>query len=682
MAGPARFLRTLAAAATWFSGALVAQAPPNDECSGALPLAVGSTAGTTVGSTTSPGDLTSCFGIQNDVWFSFESPVDGLLFASTAPGDGGSASFDTVLAVYGGTCAELDYLACGDYSSYGGLEAQVVAPVHALRPVLVRLGGHSAVGDFVLAVSFTAFTLPTNDDCEGALPLTLGPNPGWTTGATSSATQPSCHGIANDVWFQFEAPATGLLSVSTLFWSGGSADFPAGLAAYEGNCGQLVQVACNDTINYQPFSSLGVPVQAGQRYFVQLGSFGQTGDFVLAAKLVEGQIPPNDDCESAQLVTAGLVQGDTSLATWSGIKGYCSFVIDKDVWYQWVAPAQGALEVWLLEGGPSVIGSACTAASCTSQYLLCADTYCYKAYGDPAFVAVEAGQVIKLVVGNVEGLTGGPFTLALEFTPAEPPWVFVNPLNGHSYTLTPKPLTWHEAQAWASSVQGHLVTLGDFFEKYWLGQQFSNWGWGEVWIGLTDEESEGDFQWVTGEPLVDPDWAPGEPDDGCFSLGEDYVGMLPANGKWRDFPANGCFTGPKFGLVEIEGQAQLAMSEMVGSGCPALAPVVLFSSPPSLGQLLHLTVADPTPVAAGALFASAVPVNPIPFGSCELQLEVASMFWVTALDTSGIGLGELWLPIPADSSLVGMDVALQAIVLHAHEPALAVSNGLHLKLGY
>ncbi len=38
-------------------------------------------------------------------------------------------------------------------------------------------------------------------------------------------------------------------------------------------------------------------------------------------------------------------------------------------------------------------------------------------------------------------------------------------------------------------------------------------GYLESWIGLTDELNEGAFVWVTGEPLIYMNWAPGEPND-------------------------------------------------------------------------------------------------------------------------------------------------------------------------
>jgi hypothetical protein len=106
--------------------------------------------------------------------------------------------------------------------------------------------------------------------------------------------------------------------------------------------------------------------------------------------------------------------------------------------------------------------------------------------------------------------------------------------NGHYYELilpaTPaNNFTWHSARDAAASrtffgVSGYLVTVASLAEDEFLRTTFgafiSDNGGAFAWIGLTDEVVEGDYQWVTGEPVTYANWAPGEPNN---SGNEDYV---------------------------------------------------------------------------------------------------------------------------------------------------------------
>ena len=60
--------------------------------------------------------------------------------------------------------------------------------------------------------------------------------------------------------------------------------------------------------------------------------------------------------------------------------------------------------------------------------------------------------------------------------------------NGHTYALTPTAMTWPNAQAWAQSLGGHLVTINNQQEQNWLLARF---GGDTRWIGYSDATSEG-----------------------------------------------------------------------------------------------------------------------------------------------------------------------------------------------
>jgi hypothetical protein len=102
------------------------------------------------------------------------------------------------------------------------------------------------------------------------------------------------------------------------------------------------------------------------------------------------------------------------------------------------------------------------------------------------------------------------------------------PINGSStqYRIVESNTTWALAAAdcnddddLVSGITGrtHLVVVGDNTEKITLTNQFS----GNTWVGLTDEDDEGVFEWVTNEPTngfpqvgMQPPWDTGDPDGG------------------------------------------------------------------------------------------------------------------------------------------------------------------------
>ncbi|MBD2140507.1 hypothetical protein H6F39_03715 [Anabaena sp. FACHB-1250] len=103
--------------------------------------------------------------------------------------------------------------------------------------------------------------------------------------------------------------------------------------------------------------------------------------------------------------------------------------------------------------------------------------------------------------------------------------------NGKFYLLS-NAGTWTQAQAQAVTLGGNLVTVNDAAESEFLVNTFG--GTEKLWIGLTDEVTEGTFKWANGEAVTYTNWSPGEPND---ANNEDYVefNFLGA-GIWNDLP--------------------------------------------------------------------------------------------------------------------------------------------------
>ena len=118
--------------------------------------------------------------------------------------------------------------------------------------------------------------------------------------------------------------------------------------------------------------------------------------------------------------------------------------------------------------------------------------------------------------------------------------------NGHSYLLSSAG-TWQEAQSNAQSLGGDLVTINDQAEQDWLVSTFGITQ--PLWIGYTDQETEGVFKWIDGETSAYTNWGTGQPDN---HNGDEDFALLGFNGsqKWNDLP-NSLPGSASSGIVEI-----------------------------------------------------------------------------------------------------------------------------------
>jgi hypothetical protein len=105
-----------------------------------------------------------------------------------------------------------------------------------------------------------------------------------------------------------------------------------------------------------------------------------------------------------------------------------------------------------------------------------------------------------------------------------------NPATGHDYLYVDDPMSWAEAEAYAVSLGGHLVTINDAAENDWLVATLGT----EYWIGFNDIAAESEWVWVSGEPVTFTNWLAGEPND---YMGEDLamIWNKPPIG-WNDVP--------------------------------------------------------------------------------------------------------------------------------------------------
>lgn len=132
----------------------------------------------------------------------------------------------------------------------------------------------------------------------------------------------------------------------------------------------------------------------------------------------------------------------------------------------------------------------------------------------------------------------------------------VHVYNGHSYLLS-NAGTWADAQAQAQSLGGNLVTINDQSEQNWLTDTFLTTE--DLWIGYTDQDTEGVYKWISGETSSYTHWNAGEPNDRNTNTyqSEDYAHLWGSDhaswwgfdfGYWNDLVNDFL---PASGIIEI-----------------------------------------------------------------------------------------------------------------------------------
>lgn len=138
-----------------------------------------------------------------------------------------------------------------------------------------------------------------------------------------------------------------------------------------------------------------------------------------------------------------------------------------------------------------------------------------------------------------------------------PGYIYKGTFEGHTYFVSTFAQNGATAINTAAATGGHLATISSAAENNFIATIAG----GLAWIGLTDQDSESNFVWVTGEPFVYTNWAPGEPNN----VGnEDWVEINRGGfGRWNDLPAS----STRVLIVEFdEAPVQVAQTGGLASG--------------------------------------------------------------------------------------------------------------------
>lgn len=325
-------------------------APANDACSGAVTVAVNANdscalkvAGT-LASATDSGEGTSGVGTaDDDVWYTFTATATSQrIRLLNVEGD----DTDLVHEVMQGTCGGQlisQQVSDDDSSLVSGL---TVGSTYYVR---VFTYGEQAVESTTFEICIgVPPSAPANDECTGAVALTVNPNASCTAvtagtlvSATSSGIDTDDTGTADDdVWYSFVATAT-THKIRLLNVEGDETDLVH--EVMDGTCGSLASLNISDDD-----SSTASGLTVGTTYYVRVFSYGDNAPESTTFDICIGSLPPppaNDECAAAVALTVNAdlsctatTAGTLASATDSGVDTDTG-VADDDVWYSFVATA-------------------------------------------------------------------------------------------------------------------------------------------------------------------------------------------------------------------------------------------------------------------------------------------------------------------------------------------------------
>ncbi|SHL63532.1 T9SS type A sorting domain-containing protein [Chryseobacterium polytrichastri] len=238
--------------------------PANDDCVNAVTVTVnpdincGSiTSGTTLSATNSVLAVTPCTGVaDDDVWFKFTAVgASHTLWLKNIVSVGNSSSTSLYAQVFSGVCGTLTSMTCiTSNTAYTSLTGLTPGQTYYVRVYNSNTNSATTIyaNTFDLCIG-TPPPPPANDECTGAVALTVGGNfsanavIGTTVSATTDGTTTCQPNRANNVWYSVVVPASGSVTVETAAVTG-SGFIDSVLSAHTGVCGALINAACNDDI--------------------------------------------------------------------------------------------------------------------------------------------------------------------------------------------------------------------------------------------------------------------------------------------------------------------------------------------------------------------------------------------------------------------------------------------------
>lgn len=390
----------------------LAQDPPaNDVCLDAIVVEVGEGMCGPVanGDNTYGGDsgedTPSCGFYQGgDIWYSFVAPVSGSVLLTLLT----ETWTNPYVGVYFGSCGDLQEVYCSlVLVSFG----EVITGLNPGETYYIRWWDSNNNNFGPISFCLESGILPVNDLCTDAVLVEVGPldtcGPvviGDNTFASDSGEElPSCGSYAGgDLWFGFEVPATGsvFVHVNAEEWTSPFA------AVYDGDCGSLVELECAMLLSGVDVEFSGLT--PGDTVRLRLWDSDNNNFGSIEFCLETAPLPPaNDSCANAVALTVhdysscpdSAVAGTTIGASDDGFSSCDGFGMNNGVWYTFVAPAEGIVNLQILE----LTGNHEVAIFDTCEGN---EVYCNPAPDDVLVSGLLAGETYYLLVWSDAGNEG------------------------------------------------------------------------------------------------------------------------------------------------------------------------------------------------------------------------------------------------------------------------------------
>jgi hypothetical protein len=197
------------------------------------------------------------------------------------------STFDTVLAVFKGSPASLEPIACND--EFGGHQSRIIWKAEGNVEYYVMAAAFQAVPAGLLRVNFSRAIIPDNDERANAGQLTIGgqsaARPAHSASGSPFDPSLSCAGAYGfSLWFLVQSETPRTVVVDTV-----GSDYNTVAAVFsESSAGALTEVACNnDAAPGTRTSRVAWPALSGEKYWIVIGSSGVRPGGVLRVQASE-----------------------------------------------------------------------------------------------------------------------------------------------------------------------------------------------------------------------------------------------------------------------------------------------------------------------------------------------------------------------------------------------------------
>jgi hypothetical protein len=324
-----------------------AQAPANDECTGAVMLNVNNNTSSAINYNSVLGyatqSMAACISSSypaKDAWYKFvaTSTVHNITLKPIG-------SDDYVFEVFKGSCNALQSIACVNNTALEEAEAVVLKDLNPSETYYIRV--YNYYGDATPNRSFnlcinTSTTTVVNDECSGAIEVPIDFTAKSYANTDATVSMPLCKGIAQrDIWFKFVATGTR----HQIYSEPNYGTDPVIMEVFTGDCDHLVSMKCFDAPNHL----LDLPnLVPGTTYYyrVALGNNSSLQTNIYTRVTEAAPPPDNDECTGAVLLPVN--NNNSSQLSYNSSLQYATESLPgcssttyaaNDTWYKFVATA-------------------------------------------------------------------------------------------------------------------------------------------------------------------------------------------------------------------------------------------------------------------------------------------------------------------------------------------------------